>query len=146
MPQLDTALERAVFRLTLKMVGLVKTKLGGEVLKVRTGRLRRSINFKLNRQSGKIESTVGTNVVYGKTHELGLTIPAHIVEAKRAKALQFSMGGKIVYAKRVNIPAVKMPKRSFLQASLEQMTPEIMATLTQDVANEFRKAIIESAR
>jgi phage gpG-like protein len=133
----DSAVEAAVLGLAIKMTALVKTKLSGQVLQVRTGRLRRSINYKTKRVGNLFEATVGTNVAYGKTHELGLTIPAHIVEARHAKALRFQIGGKIVFAKRVNIPAVKMPQRSFLQASLDQMRPEIVTTLQKAVANNL---------
>lgn len=142
----DSAVERAVLRLAIKMTALVKTKLSGEVLKVRTGRLRRSIHYQMATSTNKVEATVGTNVEYGRTHELGLTIPAHIIEAKRAKALRFQVGGKIVFAKRVNIPAKKMPRRSFLEASLQQMAPEIRATILNEVGRELRGVIMENAR
>lgn len=137
----DSAVQRSVTVLAIKMTNLVKTKLGGEVLNVRTGRLRRSINYSIDRSGSKIEATIGTNVIYGKTHELGLTIPAHIVEAKNAKALMFNMGGKIVFAKRVQIPDVKMPKRSFLAASLAQMSDEVRESLTDAVRVELQKAV-----
>jgi len=39
--QVNSALDRAVLSLAIKMTGLVKQKLSGDVLKVRTGRLRR---------------------------------------------------------------------------------------------------------
>ncbi len=141
----DSAVERAVLRLAIKMTGMVKTKLSGEVLKVRTGRLRRSIHYEMNKATNRVEATVGTNVIYGKVHELGLTIPAHVVEPRRTKALRFQVGGKIVFAKRVNIPAVKMPQRSFLEASLRQMTPEIRATLAQEVGFSVRDVFTKGA-
>lgn len=142
----DSAVERAVLKLAIKMTGLVKTKLSGEVLRVRTGRLRRSIHYELTKGANSVEATIGTNVVYGKTHELGLTIPAHIIEAKRAKALAFQMGGKMMFRKRVNIPAVKMPQRSFLESSLRQMAPEIRETLAKEVGDELRGMIMEGVR
>lgn len=142
----DSAVERAVLRLAIKMTGMAKTKLSGEVLKVRTGRLRRSINYKLEHGSNRVDAVVGTNVSYGKTHELGLTIPPHIVEARRAKALAFGVGGRMVFAKRVNIPAVKMPKRSFLESSLRQMAPEIRDTLLAEVGGDLRRVLTRGAQ
>jgi phage gpG-like protein len=142
----DSAVERAVLRLALKMTGLVKTKLSGEVLKVRTGRLRRSIHYTIAKGDNRTEATIGTNVSYGKTHELGLTLPPHIVEARRAKALAFGVGGRMVFAKRVHIPAVKMPQRSFLESSLRQMTPEIRDTLLAEVGGEMRRIITRGAQ
>lgn len=137
----DSAVERAVLKLAIKMTGLVKSKLSGEVLRVRTGRLRRSIHYELDKGNNSVEATVGTNVEYARTHELGLTIPAHIVQAKRGQALRFQMGGKIMYRKRVMIPPVKMPRRSFLEASLRQMAPEIESSISKAVGDELRKQI-----
>ncbi len=143
---LDSALERAVTRLAIKMTALVKQKLSGEVLNVRTNRLRGSIHYEIQKGDGNVTATVGTNVVYAKTHELGLTIPAHIVQARRGAALKFEMGGKVMFRKRVNIPAVKMPKRSFLEASLRQMAPEIESTLAAEVVGDMRKIIIQGVK
>jgi hypothetical protein len=46
-------------------------KLSGQVLNVRTGRLRRSINEETHDAGDVVESTVGTPVVYGRFWELG---------------------------------------------------------------------------
>lgn len=140
--KLDSAVARTVNRLAIELVGLVKEKLSGEVLKVRTGRLRRSIHKKIDRSASRVEARVGTNVEYGKTHELGLTIPAHIVEVRRAKALAWQQNGRTMFAKRVRIPAVKMPQRSFLRASLDQMEPYIKAELEAVVG----KTLLEKVR
>jgi phage gpG-like protein len=146
MAVVDSALERAVVKLAIKMTALVKQKLSGEVLNVRTNRLRGSIHYEIQKGDNSVTATVGTNVVYAKTHELGLTIPAHIVQARRGAALKFQMGGKVMFRKRVTIPAVKMPKRSFLEASLRQMAPEIQATLADEVAGDMRKLIMEGVK
>ena len=138
---LDSTVQRTVNRLAIELMALVKQKLSGEVLKVQTGRLRRSIHKKVDASASRVEARVGTNVEYGKTHELGLTIPAHIVEARRAKALRFQMNGKTVFAKRVRIPAVKMPQRSFLRASLDQMEPRIRAELEAAVGKVFMEKV-----
>jgi phage gpG-like protein len=135
-----TALDKTMVRLALKMVSLVKEKLSGQVLNVRSGRLRRSITWRGFKTANESTIIVGTNVKYAKTHELGLTIPAHIVRARKAKALQFMMNGKMMYRKQVRIPAVKMPKRSFLQASLDQMRPTIKAELEKALLKGFKAA------
>jgi phage gpG-like protein len=135
-----SALDKTMVRLALKMVAMVKGKLSGEVLKVRSGRLRRSITWRGFKDANSSTVTVGTNVKYAKTHELGLTIPAHIVRARRGKALKFMVGGKLLFRKQVRIPAVKMPKRSFLQASLEQMRPTIKAELEKALLKGFKDA------
>jgi phage gpG-like protein len=120
--QAREAVRIGIGRTTLQLLTAVKEdKLSGQVLQVRTGRLRRSINQRVDVSGGSVVGTVGTNVSYGKTHELGLTIKAHLVEAKKAKALRFQLGGKTMFRKSVMIPAVKMPKRSFLMSALQDL-------------------------
>jgi phage gpG-like protein len=134
----ESAVAQTVLRLAIKMQGLVKQKLSDDVLKVKSGRLRRSINYSISNQGNLTTAIVGTNVVYAAIHEFGGSIPAHTVFPKTRQALKFSMDGKIVFAKRANVPTIKMPKRSFLQSSLEQMTPEIRDTLIGTVNRVLR--------
>jgi len=137
---LDSAVAKTVARLAIKMTGLVKTKLSDNVLHVRTGRLRRSIHYTVSSADSRTTAIVGTDVNYAAIHEFGGRIPARTVYPKTRQALRFEMGGKIIFAKRVNIPPVTMPKRSFLQASLEQMLPEIRAELLSTVNRTMRGA------
>jgi hypothetical protein len=48
----------------------------------------------------------------------------------KAKALAFVVGGKQVFAARVNLPAVTMPERSYLRSSLAEMAEEIAEGLS----------------
>lgn len=139
--RVDNAVMRSVNSLAIRLVAMVKGKLSGDVLKVRTGRLRRSIHKELERNGSRFEATVGTNVEYAKTHELGLTIPAHIVRARRGKALAFQWKGQQRFFKSVRIPAVKMPRRSFLEASLNQFEPTIRAELEEVVFRSVKSGL-----
>jgi hypothetical protein len=56
----------------------------------------------------------------------------------KAKALAFMLGGKQVFAARVNLPAVTMPERSYLRASLAEMGGEIREGLSETVADTLR--------
>lgn len=77
-----------------------------------TGRLRSSIGYQIINEGQGV--AVGTNVEYGRYHQFGANLPAMTITPKRAKALRFMVGGKVVYAKRANIPARKLPQRQFL--------------------------------
>lgn len=105
------------------------SKLSGSPLKNRTGTLRRSINYKVRQDGEQVVGTVGTNVKYGRTHELGLTIPPHVVQAVKAKALAFNWKGKDIVVKKVQIPAVTMPKRSFLVSSMQELQGKLFGIL-----------------
>lgn len=62
-----------------------------------TGRLNRSITSRADADG----VTIGTNVMYARTHQFGATI-----EPKKAKRLVFpGPGGKLIFAKKVVVPA-----------------------------------------
>jgi phage gpG-like protein len=133
--EVEARVRASVARQTLELVRHVKeNKLTGQVLKVRTGTLRRSIAHSLTTTSGAITGTVSTPLVYAPIHEFGGTIPARIVEARRAQALKFTVGGKTLFRRAVSIPAVRMPERSFLRAALADRQAAIEADL-QAAAN-----------
>lgn len=131
------ALGMSVQRLTLKLLAKVKSeKLTGQVLNVRTGRLRRSINQRVERNSQGIFGKVGTPVKYGRAHELGetVTVKAHLRTIKQA------WGKKLRQPKVVQVRehTVKYPERSFLRSALREMEPGIRA--------EMRRALIEGMK
>ena len=85
-------LRAAVEREAIALTGYVKeSKLSGQVLRNRTGTLRRSINYAM---IGDLAARVGTNLVYAAIHEYGGQTRAHVIEAKNAKALAFQVGGQ----------------------------------------------------
>lgn len=128
-PAIDATIGRLVLKLQRKVQ---EEKLTGQVLKVQTGTLRRSINGVMLPSPGQMSAgVVSTNVKYARIHEYGGTIKAMVIEAKKARALKFSMGGKTVFAKRVTIPERQMPERSFLRSALNEMSDEIKSELMQ---------------
>lgn len=119
-------LTKEVTALVLLLEGNIKRdKLSGQVLHVRTGNLRRSIHAVLpvtQTDTGVFGKVVQSgDVKYGAIHEFGGRTPAHVIEAKRGKALAFMMGGKMAFAKRVNHPGSQMPERSFMRSALADM-------------------------
>lgn len=126
-PKINSALHVTVKRLAIKLTGRVKRKLSGEVLHVRTGRLRRSVHPEFDFGGNRAMATVGTNVIYARAHEYGATITP-----KKARALCFRIGDKWIRTQKVVIP-----QRSFLRSALSEMTPEIKAELERQVAREL---------
>lgn len=118
-----TAMGRLALRLTRKVK---QDKLSGQVLKNRTGRLRRSINQRVSESSGEIKAVVGTNVEYGRTHELGFSGQMSVKEHMRKIRMAW---GKAIKPKSVMVRAhtrnVKIPERSFLRSALAEFGPEI---------------------
>jgi len=102
-PALSSALEREVLALALKLTALVKQKLSGEVLHVRTGRLRRSIHLEMERGSNTVVAVVGTNVSYARLHELGQSVPGPVVQVSKARALHLLAPGRGGFARKVYV-------------------------------------------
>lgn len=85
---------------------------------VRTGRLRSSIRAEAPRFfsfTGRV--TVGSDLEYAGFVNDG-TRP-HVIRPRRAKALRFTVGGRVVYATVVNHPGARA--RPFLDRALREV-------------------------
>lgn len=117
--RLQADLRRAVERLSITVQSDVKeNKLTGQVLHVRSGTLRRSINRKVDEDARGIMATVGTNVIYGRVHEYGFQGQVNVREHTR-------MGHTVSAHTR----QVDLPERSFLRSTLREREDEIKDTL-----------------
>lgn len=139
-PLLESNLGRAIGRLVLMLLRNVKAdKLSGQVLNVRTGRLRRSINAKVMLEGPKPEGTVGTNLVYARPHEYGFKgaeqVKAHLRTIKQAF-------GKSIAPVSVQVAGfvrkVDIPEHSFLRSALADLEPTIKS--------EIRGAVTEALK
>jgi phage gpG-like protein len=123
-PRVRAAVEREVRRITIDLQRRVKEKkLSGQVLNVRSGRLRRSINQRVRVLGDSIRGTVGTNVNYGAAWERGFTVPERDIFPKDKKAL-FWPGARHPVA-HVHQAERKEAARPFLVPSLDEMRVEI---------------------
>jgi phage gpG-like protein len=126
--------------LAVALEAKVQQKLSGTVLNARSGALARSIIATVDESAADVAVRMGTSgdVKYAAIHEFGGTIPPHQIVPNKAKALAFAIGGKQVFAARVNLPAVTMPERSYLRASLAEMADEIREGLGDAVIEATR--------
>jgi phage gpG-like protein len=135
--ELRIAVQRAAF---LVQRHSKADKLSGQVLHVRTGRLRRSIHYRITEAVERVTGIVGTNVSYAKPHEYGFTgtvgVREHLrrstVYAKvRGSALFDPQTGKMHLGRarivellgaehtvRAHMRHMHMPERSFLRSAL----------------------------
>ena len=150
-PEVQKRVRTEVERQGLEVLRLAKEKLTDDVLHVRTGRLRRSVNEKTSDDGSTFTASVGTNLVYAKVHEKGFQGDVAVREylrrtkgsLKAAKSLGWKDGkGKLTSAKvaarsqmlgacivhaftrHMNVPA-----RPFLAPSLNERKGEIRAGL-----------------
>ena len=135
-PAIQSGLEQGIGRLTLKLLAHVKAdKLSDQVLRVRTGRLRRSINQRVDIEGTKVTGTVGTNVAYAARQEFGFqgteTVKEHLRMMTQAFGRPVKNPRKITvktFSRTINYPA-----HSFLRSALEDMKGEIAAGIQQAI-------------
>lgn len=84
---------------------------------VDTGRLRASINGQVRGNA----AYVGTNVEYARIHELGGRTKPHKIQAKKAKALRYTVSGQTYFRKSVNHPGSNIKEKAFLRTPIHEM-------------------------
>ena len=132
-PKIQTKIETTIQRLVLTLMANVqRDKLSGQVLNVRTGRLRRSITQRMQGLgTTSVSGIVGTNVEYARAHEMGfqgtVTVKAHL----RMMTKAFGKPVKDPHQIQVNSHSRNMniPEKSFLRSALNDMRPEIKEKL-----------------
>ena len=120
-------LESTIRRLTLELTNNIKSgKLTGQVLKVRTGRLRNSIHNKVNVSTNAVVGTVSTNVKYAAIHEYGFNgsenVKGHLRKIKQAFGKSISPKTIVINSFQRNMV---MPERSFMRTALNEMQARI---------------------
>lgn len=136
-PKLKAAILTAVTHLSRKLQRNVKAeKLSGQVLNVRTGTLRRSIDLNISESSTGVVGKVSTNLSYAPVHEYGfkgvVTVKSHMREIKQAF-------GKSITPKSITVGThtrnVNLPARSFLRSALRDMEQ------SGEITREILKAV-----
>jgi len=118
----------------------IRQKLAGDALNTKSGALAGSIGVTIDDSSADVSVRIATSadIKYAAIHEFGGTIAPHEIVPDKAKALAFAIGGKQVFAARVQIPAVTMPERSYMRSSLGEMANEIREGLSEAFTEAMR--------
>ena len=127
--QIRTTIKKLTFKLQAK---IKNDKLTGQVLNVRTGRLRRSINAEFQELGdGLIQGLVGTNVPYAKIHEFGFNGEQQVKEymQKRKQVFGRMLKDPIQVTIRAHVRKINLPERSFMRSALEELRPEFIEEL-----------------
>jgi hypothetical protein len=135
-PALTKAVLNSVTRASIMLVRYVKeNKLSGQVLHVRTGNLRRAVNFRVTQSPTSITGSVGVKSKYGRAHELGLDVEETVREHLRTAKMAFGRPiSPVTFSVRAHTRHMKLPERSFLRSSLREMTPQIQEMIRAGVS------------
>jgi phage gpG-like protein len=133
---------REVNAFALDVTNIAKKKVSGDVLKVKTGRLRRSIHPEVKSTAAGVEGTVGTNVEYAARFELGFKGNESVRAFTRKQTQVF---GRPIAPIMVRVSAyqrrISMAARPFLAPALNEATPPLQVRLESAVATALRAGL-----
>lgn len=115
--------------------------LSGQLLKVRTGDLRRSIYSGVDDDGTSILGWArqSASVRYGRILNDGGTTRPHDIFPVKANVLSFIMGGKRIFARMVHHPGSKIPAFHYMEKGLDAIAPQIRAEYATAVRDEVSK-------
>src|SRR5574337_1493461 len=134
---LAAALSAKATELAAALADRVKTfKLAGGVLNAQSGARQASITADVAADGDEIGASVGStgDVKYAAIQEFGGQTAAHEILPIKARALAFMAGRGLRFARKVAHPGSIIPERSYLRSSLEEMSGEIAAALSDAAA------------
>lgn len=139
-PKATQGIRVAVTANTVRMLGYVQRRLSGEVLNVRTGRLRRAAFDRIEDGGSAVSGVVAmsSDVPYARIHEFGGRIQIPEIVPVKANALRFEYGGRVIFAKRTKAHPVDIPERPYMRPSLKEVSGRFLADM-QAVANQAAK-------
>lgn len=134
-PQVYGEVRRVVMASTFRLVGKAKVKVSGEVLKTKTGTLRRGINADFEETDTSIIGSAGIGKAVAKypaVHEYGGTYTLR----EHTRRLTQVFGRKLETVRTVTVRAhqATYPERSYLRSSLREDEARIRADLKSAVA------------
>lgn len=135
----NAGLARAVAQLGIALQSSVQQdKLSGQVLNVRSGALKSSIDVAIERNTTGVTATVFTDLDYAAAQEYGFSGTVNVKASLRLikEAFGFPIAAKTIsvgaHSRRMNLP-----ERSFLRSALDDMTADI----STGVEDALRQAI-----
>lgn len=137
-PKVYESLLITITKLSIELQAKIKReKLTGQVLKTRTGTLRRSINFRVDKTTTDIIGRVGIGAdaaKYGIMHEFGFkgveNVRGHLRTIKQAFGRSIAPRQIVVSS---HTRTVNYPERSFMRTALAEMRPQIQEQISKAV-------------
>lgn len=135
--QVKVSLRKSIARIIIRLQSkIVREKLQGQVLKVRTGTLQRSIDQVMLDIPHGASGVVWTNVEYARRHEYGFQGTESVKEHLRMMTQAF--GREVKNPRKIAISAhsraVNYPAHSFMRTALRESAPEIQAQIERAVS------------
>lgn len=122
-----SGLARAIVQLGIELQRKIQEdELSGQILAVRSGSLRSSIDLQIDQSSEEISATVFSDSKYAHAYEYGFEGTVDVRASLRRITQAF---GRPISEKTINVRAyhrrMELPQRSFMRSALEDMDPAI---------------------
>jgi len=131
-------LRTAVQREGVRVLGLVKLKVSGLVLKNRTGTLRRKLNVRFTDTPTEMTASVGLKLAYAAAHEYGFDKIVTIREHLRTITQAFGRSiAPVTFTMPEHARHMVLPERSYLRSTLREEGESIRSALGQAVRRAF---------
>jgi len=134
-PQIVAAVRASIQKSALRVQRLAREKVNGEVLNVRTGTLRRSINSAMDGDDTNIVGVVSTNVKYARRLEYGFHGTETVREHMRMMTVAF--GKQVKNPHKILVHSfsrtANTAEHSFLRSSLHDLQDQIKDDLERAV-------------
>ncbi len=120
--------------------GMIKDNLSGVLLQVKTGRLRASIYARVYVSDKKVTLSFGTrgDVPYAYIQEYGGVVPAMRIVPTKGEALRFLLGGKEVFARSVQRPAINIPAAAYIRTAAQEFMPQFEENVREATTRALR--------
>jgi hypothetical protein len=133
---INSGMARSITQLGIDLQRNVQQdKLGGQVLKNRSGALKSSVDLRVAQSARGVTANVFTDLQYGAAQEYGFAGTVSVGASLRRIKQAF---GRPIAEKTISIRAydrrMDLPERSFLRSALEDMTPAIREGLEAALA------------
>jgi len=131
-PRIHAAIVASMQREMFALAAYVKAeKLTGQVLKTRTGTLRRKVNARVTETPETVTGQVGVKLAYAAIHEYGFDGSESVKAHTRTihQAFGHPLAAPVVVQVQSFSRHMKMPERSYLRSALRERAPNIMAAL-----------------
>ena len=122
-----SGLARAITKLGIDLQRKIQEdELTGQILAVRSGSLKSSIDLQIDESGEGISATVSSESEYAHAHEYGF---AGTVDIKATLRRITEVFGRPISGKTINVRSyrrqMEIPERSFMRSALEDMDPAI---------------------
>jgi phage gpG-like protein len=134
-----SGIARAIAQLGIDLQRRIQEEgLSGQILAVRSGALKSSIDVQIDQSGDEVSATVSSDSAYAHAHEYGFAGTVDVRASLRRITEAF---GRPISEKAINVRAyhrrMDLPERSFMRSALEDMDPAIR----DEVETALREAL-----